>query len=441
MSNTDIEPTHARAIVESRLGRAPQDMLEAAVVLEAWGGLPAAAALGVGRRITRDTNGVPHPSQALLPPAERRGSVALEALALVASIIAIACWATPLSEALGAAAVQTTLRIALPFSIALQWALSSRYLSRPDGTAHLGDHPLALALVPAGMLIVTASIGGESGMVAALLTITWVAGTILIASGRAVAYVTAILAATAALVCGLSVIPVLSVVASTTTIVVILSVTRQRARHQPSREPGRWSRSALAAGIGCAIGAMLIADASVDWSLGAVPAVGLLPSTLAGVWAGVHLWRLHEVLPQSLVGVPAWSDSPPTTVSTPRGLLGGAMVRLCGVTATLSVLLVLGAHMLDVHTSNPAVLAGFGLIALATLLVGLLEALGHGIWALWSLVSGVVLAWALPHITTRLPSGGALIVGTATVVILTLPRAVACLDHSAVTLATRLRVT
>ncbi|MEA2229791.1 MAG: hypothetical protein QOF04_3421, partial [Solirubrobacteraceae bacterium] len=42
---------HAERFVEARLGREPQDMLEAAVVLEAWAGVPAGEALRSGRAI------------------------------------------------------------------------------------------------------------------------------------------------------------------------------------------------------------------------------------------------------------------------------------------------------------------------------------------------------------------------------------------------------
>jgi hypothetical protein len=40
-----ISGAYARALVEARLGRPSQDVIEAAVVLEAWGGLAAQDAL------------------------------------------------------------------------------------------------------------------------------------------------------------------------------------------------------------------------------------------------------------------------------------------------------------------------------------------------------------------------------------------------------------
>src|SRR5207249_9468603 len=46
-----IAPGQARARVEAHLGRPPQDALEAAVVLEAWGGLRARSALELGTSV------------------------------------------------------------------------------------------------------------------------------------------------------------------------------------------------------------------------------------------------------------------------------------------------------------------------------------------------------------------------------------------------------
>jgi hypothetical protein len=55
MSPADLDTERAESIVEARLGRKPQDMLEAAVVLEAWVGVPAGGALDAGERITEST--------------------------------------------------------------------------------------------------------------------------------------------------------------------------------------------------------------------------------------------------------------------------------------------------------------------------------------------------------------------------------------------------
>jgi hypothetical protein len=51
MDTTTISAERAGRLVEARLDRLPQDMLEAAVVLEAWAGVPAGRALDAGREL------------------------------------------------------------------------------------------------------------------------------------------------------------------------------------------------------------------------------------------------------------------------------------------------------------------------------------------------------------------------------------------------------
>ena len=136
-----------QGVVEARLGRPPQDMLEAAVVLEAW------ADPGPRRARRR-----PHahaapagPQEAsvarLQGPGEAQEGFPVEAIAFVMAVVAIACWAVPLASSLGAGLVQRALILALPVTLALQWGLRSRYLGRPDGLAQLGRRPYVLGLV------------------------------------------------------------------------------------------------------------------------------------------------------------------------------------------------------------------------------------------------------------------------------------------------------
>ena len=67
MSANKLSPLHAQRVVEARLGREPQDMLEAAVVLEAWAGIPAGEALQSGRAIMASDTPEPRPSAGRLP--------------------------------------------------------------------------------------------------------------------------------------------------------------------------------------------------------------------------------------------------------------------------------------------------------------------------------------------------------------------------------------
>ena len=83
----------ARRLVEARLGRPPQDALEAAVVLEAWAGVPAQRALETARQLMPRRAAEPLASVAV-PPSQgaRRGS-SWRALAFLVTVVAIALWA------------------------------------------------------------------------------------------------------------------------------------------------------------------------------------------------------------------------------------------------------------------------------------------------------------------------------------------------------------
>ena len=81
------------------------------------------------------------------------------------------------------AVVERALRLALPLTLALQWALRSRYSRPPVGAAGLRAAAARVALGAAAIVVLPALALGESGALAGLLTLTWTAGTILIRRG------------------------------------------------------------------------------------------------------------------------------------------------------------------------------------------------------------------------------------------------------------------
>jgi hypothetical protein len=439
VSPADLTALRGRRIVEARLGREPQDMLEAAVALEAWAGMPPADALAQGRRIVTSQPPAPQPSAGRLPaPAPQRG-IAIEAVSFIIAVIAIACWAGPLSGRLGSDVVETAIILALPTTLALQWGLASRYLSRPDGIASMGSRPLLLVVAAAAIIVVPTLLLGRTGALAGLLTVTWTGGTIVIRRHWSLAYAAMMILASAAMVAGLPATNVLGGTAALTIVAVALAV---RARVvETGAPPGRWGRALVAALIGAAIGALLMVDRSVDWSLGSLPAIGLLPSSVASFWAGYHLWRFQQVLPETLSGVPLAGVDSPALRRPGLAVLRGAVARLVGLTAALSLVLLAGAEALGLETTGTTVLAGFGLVALATLLSSLLEAVGRGAWALAALAAGIaaaVTAQRLPDVADI--TGGGLIVGAAVAAMLALPVAIAMLCRPATTLATALGI-
>jgi hypothetical protein len=451
----------AAAIVEARLGRAPQDMLEAAVVLEAWAGVPAQRALETGAALMPRELGAPRRSVAVLPPVARRPEALLEACAFVVSVLAIALWAAPLVAALGVPVVTRALTLALPLTLALQWGLRSRYLSRPRGLAALSRARGGLALAALAVAAAPSLLLAEAGAVAGLLTITWTGGTVLMRRGWAAVYAAIVLAATVPMAAGLPPLAVLAVTAGVTAAVVAAAL---RGRSGEARvSGGRWGRAAVCALLGAGLGAMLVADRSLGWGAGASPALALLPSTIAGVWAGLRIWRLDDAIPRALAGIPAVAPRAPVPVlravprldsapsapavdaaprpepaspATERRALRaplrtflGALARLLGGAALGSVVV---AALVPV---GAGVLAAFALLALATLLVSMLESMGRTGFAVLGIACAVAAELAVPG---RPFAGAGLAAGAAAGVLVLLPAAAAPLLRPARTLATSL---
>jgi hypothetical protein len=436
MSDVPLQTADAEVLVEARLGRRPQDMLEAAVALEAWVGLPAQTALATARALMRPDARNAETSVGRIPaPSPRHGAV-LEGLALVMTVIAIACWAAPLSSSLGAEVVERGLLIALPLTLALQWGLRARYLDRVDALAQLADRRAMLLLGACAVAALPALAFGAAGALAGLLTVTWTAGTILVRRRWAAAYATGVLLATLAMVADA---PALLVVAATAALTCGAVAFALRGRARPNlRAPGHTERTLIALAIGGSLGLMLVLDDTVSWTEGAVPALALLPSAVAAFWGGHHLRHLEMAIPRALSGISAHAAVPRRIAWPPLRVLLGALARLLALCAALSATLLALTPWLGTSSRSAGILAGFAVLAVATLLVSLLESMGRGWWAL-AAVGAAAAAEALVRVAgTGSSPGTGLLVGGTLAVVLALPAVVALLSRPASTLATAL---
>jgi len=411
------------ALVEARLGRKPQDMLEAAVVLEAWAGIPPSRALASGRALMPASPDASQPSTGRVaePPPRRR--FALEAFALGVSVVATALWAAPLRATIGAEGLRDALAIALPLALGLQWGLSSRYLSRTAGAAVLAGHRAAIA---AGFTLLVAAPTcalGATGLVAGLLTVLWTGGTLLIRGGAALVYATAVTIATAAVLDGAPALIALGVLAAT-----IAAVALRRPRSTARVTPGRWDRALCAAAIGMLLGLLLVGDGSLGWIATPGEALLLVPSIVAGAWGSARLWQLPHTLSASLSGV-RLTERPGALA---LGILGRALARTVAAALTLSLLAAELVPRSESGAARAVALTGFGLLAVVTLLASVLESLGRGGWTLAALGAGATVEVLAPPSF----SGGALVAGAAVAIVLLLPAAIGPLRRPAVTLAT-----
>ncbi|HXE44918.1 MAG TPA: hypothetical protein VN635_06950 [Conexibacter sp.] len=382
MSTDPLSDERAGGIVGARLGRPPQDLLEAAVVLEAWGGVRSQDALALEAAL------LPARVEPDAMPArwdveeeeEGRESIVAEGIGLLVAIVAVATWAGPLSRQLGATTLEQALRVALPLTLGLQWTIRSRYLGRPSGLRCLAEERGRVLLVLC-MLLLALALAPHVGVLAAVLVLIWVGGTLLARRGWGLVY--------AALVAGEAValahhVPAARSLVGLATLVfwACVAAVATAPGPAPTQAPGRLRRALAAGAIGTLLGFLLIGDHSLGWGVhGAFPGLALAPSVLGSLWGGYYLWQFHAAVPRGLRGVPLAQANAQIPGGPAMRILLGALARLVGVTTALS-LLVLAAAPWTEGTDRPSLFIAFGAVALMCLFVSLHESLGFTRWAL-----------------------------------------------------------
>lgn len=428
---------HADAVVAARLGRPPRDVIEAAIVLEAWTGTPAEPAMAAAGDIVQHGGG-PLCVKARVIPVEdhaQQSSVVVEGIALVLSILAIAAWAGPLSRGLGPHVFAQAILVALPIAVAIQWGLRSRYLSRDAGLALLARDGAAWCLLAVALGLPLALIPGW-GPTAAMLVGIWVSGTVMSRRGWAMVYALALIATAEAL--DRHAAPTLALPALTA-FALVLCVASVLTRREPTDErPGTALRAAIAAWLGGCVGVLLVADPSLGWGVhGVHPAIALIPSIIGSFWGGYYMWSLHEEVPRGLSGVSLDSASRRGLRGPAMSIYIGAILRVILATVVMSGV-VIGIGQWTQGTDRWSVFVAFGVVALLSLQVGLLESLGRQRAALIAMLASLGVEFAWRHLVALPVPGGALIAGAVTGLLVTLPPLMVLLARSGRVLATTL---
>jgi hypothetical protein len=406
----------ARGMVEARLSRPAQDELEAAVVLEAWCGIKATSALALGRKIVRRDGGSASPKGFEPEKQSRRSGAIAEGIALVLVVVCVASWASPMTREFGAATWDGAVRLALPLTLALQWLLWSRYLAREAGLGTLRRDAIRVFAGGVTILGAIASLG-PSGLVAAMLVATWMTGPILARRGWVLWYSLLLALVAVGLHLGAPGLPLLGASAVTGTSACVIALARHRSGDSP---PGSWSQAILAALVGGALGALLVADRTIGWGVyGYLPALGLIPSTVGGILGGHSLAGLYVELPRQLRGVAAMRADQIAIRGPALRILARSVFRLVAATTVLSAACVLGSPWTELSIS---LLVAFGCLALATLLVTLLLSLGHPGKTLFAVSAGLATEAVLELSHSVTEPGGALIAGAAVSIVLVLPQ-------------------
>jgi hypothetical protein len=163
------------------------------------------------------------------------------------------------------------------------------------------------------------------------------------------------------------------------------------------------------------------------------PAIALVPSVIGSFWGGYYLWHLYKAIPSGLSGVPLERASRVGLGGPAMSVFLGAVLRLLGAMIILSML-VLSLGRWTHGTDAITVFAAFGLAALASMILSLLESLSLRRVALLAVAAALAAEYACRDLV-RWP-GGALSIGAAVCVLLSLPALVALLSRSGRLLAT-----
>jgi hypothetical protein len=354
------------------------------------------------------------------------------------AILAVASWAGPLSRQVGTSVLEQAIVIALPLTLAVQWALRSRYLSRRSGLACLAHDRMvvcafALLVIEAPLLLLH-----PYGPLAAMFVAIWVGGTVLARRGWALAYGLLLVGAVVGLQADVPAYPLLETL---TAVIVIGGVVGVASGGGRSDEPaGRMGRALWAGAIGLALGGLLVGDSSLGWGVhGAFPALALLPSVLGSFWGGYYLWKFYDAVPRGLQGVGIDRANERNVRGSAMGILLGSLLRLLGTTFVLSGLVIVIGEWTS-GTNRLSLFVGFGCVALVTMLVNLLESLAYVRWAFFAALVSVATELVLSKLvlaSTAVP-GTALIAGTLVGIVVALPALLRLLLRPGRVLATSL---
>lgn len=437
-ASTAKRDRHARSVLEARLGRPARDVLEATVVLEAWTGRPARSAMATARRLVKVDGPPLHAFSSSDPFADsERSGVFAEGLTLVLLIISIAAWASPIRRHLGPDVLSHAIRIALPLSIAFQWALRSRYLGRPHGLACLARDGvwwpwaslLAFIAVPLAFI-------HSWGPVAAMLLSIWIGGTVLTRRGWGLYYSGVLVIATIVMDAGAGPLVLLGALTAITLLMCYAAVRTSRA--ETDERAGPVDRSLLAAVIGGIVGVLLVADPTLALGVrGAHPAIALLPSVVGSYWGGYFLWNFFDAVPRGLRGQSLGNAGRRGFTDPAMSIFLGAIVRLFLAVIILSAVVYALGGLLG-GTDQLTVFAAFGSIGILSMLIGMLESFSLPGAALFAAALALVAELAWPHLVGGRAPGVAMAAAASLGILLSLPPLLARLTRTGGTLATTL---
>lgn len=377
----------AEALVRAYLDRRPQDELEAAVVLESWGGVRSPQALATARTMAFSP-GVPPPSARRRRRStdvgdddHGRAAEAIGSLALVAAVLVLAATA----GGSGAELVAEAWRPALPPTFAAAWFLRRRLGAGPASVGLLRHEPPILLVLVAGLLALLAVVTAGGALVAAF-SVLGGAGAVTVQRGWGVVAAAAVVVvafAAAGLDAGA---PLATCAAAGAALVVAAAAVATAPATRRRRRP---AVRALGAGAsGAAVGVVVVlVTRTTGGATAVVIGLALVPSLAASLVAGARLAQFWRRVPGALAVTP---------VRRPAGRARQVAVAVLAEAAGLlvAVLLVLSAWaawlagLLGLQAAVVPLLVGFAGAAVVAQVVSVLEAFARPVWAVGAGTAG-----------------------------------------------------
>lgn len=409
----DVEA--AAAAVVARLGRRPIDELEAAVVLEAWGGIEAPKSLAMGPAIVEVTRGR---SQTWRKPILKKStresggndSSSNQAVSSVLMLFSIIIWMISLPSVDGLSLSLFALRI-MPIVLGVQWFLKGRYLSSADGLKMLRKLDPISVLLLALALLLSWQVSGVHGELGAALVVVWTAAMLLIVRGWGIAGSVVFVVAA---IGGFLDIGTLINVALVTVVMVAATVAAVLSLPNTSIPPGTWDQVAIGTSIGVLFG--LLIGAGMNPRAGAIlsSSFPVVIFTILGAMLGSsQLNRLWIVTLSS--SIDQRSEIPGHSIARrANALIKGAIFRVVGFS---SISLPIGLFMTRTEYGLEALWPFIAFIlAMVVVVIGTLaDAFGEGLWTLAALSAGCLVAVGLRLLGLDAQVSGLALIGGAAV--------------------------
>ena len=406
-----MRPEQAAQLVGDALGRPPQDELEAAVVLEAWGGVPTSEGLRLAAEANAAIRRIPTPLRGAddkLELPEEKVRRAAAGVAVLIAIIAMAAWAVPLSETYGGANVANAWRIALPITLALQSWFTVRHASQ-RGLGSMPGHRVEYVHLSLTAIALVSLLPAPSGPLAALFVMTWSTGAVLVQRGWFVSFAMVNGAVAVALLAGVEPVLALGIAMAGMTIAAYVATLGYK---QDLVVPGPNARASLVGVTGALLGVILVIDPSIEWNAaGYVPVLALIPALVGNVWASTYLSRLWSEIPQYLLEYSVSSDSTAVGRLAWR-VVPRALYRFVGAAVPLSIVVLLIISRTGVPTDRIVLLLlGLATAMIASLGIVLLDVFGRQVWAFVATAAGCASALLLVMTGSYPFPGAALMLG------------------------------